>query len=303
MGKITSETQDATGNSLGFPQLKECGRFELLRCTANCRDLSVISCSWNATDLRSSLGGGQGKIYLRPIQKSLSTQLLVAQSQCEVKEKCLMCNQEILVRRLRDHLWSCTEGLESEDDEDTSTTNVIPEASNVSTTLTNATLGSPSFVADTSEIPQQTSPNAPIILQTPNSDPVITLPTPPADLPAIASQQSSEVLETVDLTQPEENHLSQTLDEAVNATVNYCKENSVLGHVEILRCFQQKVIVGRSLEVENVAQAVEGETNYINVDRNNLIETAFEEIQFLDEYRKTLEVQFYGEVRKTPCVI
>ena len=50
------------------------------------------------------------------------------------------------------------------------------------------------------------------------------------------------------------------------------------GHVEILRCFQQKVIIGRSLEVENVAQAVEGETNYINVDRNNLIETAFEEI-------------------------
>ena len=64
----------------------------------------------------------------------------------------------------------------------------------------------------------------------------------------------------------------------VNDTVNYCKENSVLGHVEILRCFQQKVIIGRSLEVENVAQAVEGETNYINVDRNNLIETAFEEI-------------------------
>ena len=69
-----------TGNSLGFPQLKECGGFELLRCAANCRDLSVISCSWNAKDLRSSLGGGQGKIYLRPIQKSLSTQPLVAQS-------------------------------------------------------------------------------------------------------------------------------------------------------------------------------------------------------------------------------
>ena len=140
MGKITSEMQDATGNSLGFPQLKECGGVELLRCTANCRDLSVISCSWNAKDLRSSLGGRQGKIYLRPIQKSLST--LVAQIQCEVKEKCHMCNQEILVRRLRDHLRSCTEGLESEDDEDTSTTNVIPETSNVSTTLTNATLDS-----------------------------------------------------------------------------------------------------------------------------------------------------------------
>ena len=85
--------------------------------------------------------------------------------------------------------------------------------------------------------------------------------------------------------------------------LKYCNENSGLGQVEILRCFQQKVIVGRSLEVENVAQAVEGETNYINVDRNNLIETAFEEVKFLNEYRKTLEVQFYGEVRKTPCII
>ena len=53
MGKITSETQDAIGNSLGFPQLKECRGFEMLRCAANCRDLSVISCSWNAKDLRS----------------------------------------------------------------------------------------------------------------------------------------------------------------------------------------------------------------------------------------------------------
>ena len=166
--------------------------------------------------------------------------------------------------------------------------------SNVSTILTNATLGSPSFVADTSEIPQQTSPNAPIMLQTPNSDPVITLPTPPADLPTIASQQSSEVLETVDFTQPEENHLSQKLDEAVNDTVNYCKQNSILGHVEILKCFQQKVIIGRSLEVENVAQAVEGETNYNNVDHNNLIETAFEEIKFLD-----VQVTMFAEYKHT----
>ena len=52
-----------------------------------------------------------------------------------------------------------------------------------------------------------------------------------------------------------------------------------------------------------MTQAVEGETNYINVDCNNLIETAFEEIKFLDEYRKTLEVQFYGEVHKMPCII
>ena len=57
IGKITSETQDAAGFSIGFPQLKTCGGFELMRCATNCRDLSIISCAWNAKDLCSSLGG------------------------------------------------------------------------------------------------------------------------------------------------------------------------------------------------------------------------------------------------------
>ena len=69
--KIMSEMQDSTGNAMGFPQLKTCGGFEMMRCASNCRDLTIINCSWNAKDLRSSLGGGQGKVYLRPIQRSL----------------------------------------------------------------------------------------------------------------------------------------------------------------------------------------------------------------------------------------
>ena len=86
------------------------------------------------------------------------------------------------------------------------------------------------------------------------------------------------------------------MDEVVSDTVAFCEENSVLSHVKIMRYFQQKMVVGRALEVLNVAQATEGETNYINVDWNNLILTSFEEIMFLTEYRKTLQVQFYGEV-------
>jgi beta-glucosidase/6-phospho-beta-glucosidase/beta-galactosidase len=100
--------------------------------------------------------------------------------------------------------------------------------------------------------------------------------------------QAAEV-ETINLT-------SQTVDEVVNVTVAFCEESSVASHVEILRYFQKKMVIGRVLEVENVVQATEGETNYINVDRHNLMETSFEEIMFLGEYRKTLQVQFYGEV-------
>ena len=81
----------------------------------------------------------------------------------------------------------------------------------------------------------------------------------------------------------------------MNGTVALCRENN-FSHVEILRCFQQKVVIGRDLDVQNVAQATEGVTNYINVHRYNLMETTFDEIMFHEEYRKTLPVQFYGEV-------
>ena len=63
MAKITSETKDDTRNCLGFPRLKECGGFELLCRAANCRDLNVISFSWNGKYVRNALGCGQGKIY------------------------------------------------------------------------------------------------------------------------------------------------------------------------------------------------------------------------------------------------
>ena len=50
--KITSDTNDAMGNPMGFPQLKTIGGFEMLRCAPNCRDLTVIDSCWSARDLR-----------------------------------------------------------------------------------------------------------------------------------------------------------------------------------------------------------------------------------------------------------
>ena len=66
--------------------------------------------------------------------------------------------------------------------------------------------------------------------------------------------------------------------------------------VEILRCFQSKIVTGRLLEIQFDYEANEGETNFIMVDRQNLLTTALDEIMSLEEYRKTLQVQFYGEV-------
>ena len=52
VNKITSDKKDATGNACGFPQLKTCGGFEMMRCQPNCRDLTVIDCSKNVNHLR-----------------------------------------------------------------------------------------------------------------------------------------------------------------------------------------------------------------------------------------------------------
>jgi hypothetical protein len=59
------------------------------------------------------------------------------------------------------------------------------------------------------------------------------------------------------------------------------------------------MVTGRALEVQDFAEVNKGETNFIMVDCHNLLKTATDEIMYLDNYRKTLQVQFYGEV----CVL
>ena len=68
--------------------------------------------------------------------------------------------------------------------------------------------------------------------------------------------------------------------------------------MEILRYLQSVVVTGRKLEIEDTTQCVEGETNFILVNRNDLIESAFDEIDSISDIRKTLEVHFYDEVIK-----
>ena len=112
---------------------------------------------------------------------------------------------------------------------------------------------------------------------------------------------SDSVVPLVDLTEkPEEtqsNHkFSDIVDAIVHATVSCCNEHNADNPTEILRCFKQQFVTGRALEVASEVEVNEGETNFIMVDRFKLVETAFDEIMTLPEYRKTLEVQFYGEV-------
>lgn len=57
------------------------------------------------------------------------------------------------------------------------------------------------------------------------------------------------------------------------------------------------MVTGRPLEIEHVNEAQSGATNFIMVNRDNLLDTAADEIGHLTDYRKTLEVQFYNEIK------
>lgn len=104
----SSEVNSETGQTIGFPKLKESGGFELMNCVANCRDLNTLDCAWSIKSLKANIGG-QSRIYLRPIQKDLCTKPLAEETPCEIKEKCNVCGQDVLVRDLRTHVYSCSE--------------------------------------------------------------------------------------------------------------------------------------------------------------------------------------------------
>ena len=54
-----------------------------------------MKCSMSVKDLRSNVG--QGKIYLRPIQKCLSVIPIMKKESNTIKEKCQTCNEEFLL--------------------------------------------------------------------------------------------------------------------------------------------------------------------------------------------------------------
>ena len=78
--------------------------------------------------------------------------------------------------------------------------------------------------------------------------------------------------------------------------IQYCKEQDFNNPVEILKDLQEKLVQCRPLEIADASQYVDGETNFIMVDRSNLLNFATEEIHHLKNKFLTLEVQFYNEV-------
>ena len=68
--KLTSSELNEDQNTIGFPQLKNYVWFELLRCVPNWRTLESVERAMAVKTLKTSVG--QGKVFIKPIQRSLS---------------------------------------------------------------------------------------------------------------------------------------------------------------------------------------------------------------------------------------
>lgn len=88
--------------------------------------------------------------------------------------------------------------------------------------------------------------------------------------------------------------------ELESARVFFCQvvnefPSNITEPTEMLRYLQKKIVTGRPLDVTESSEILEGETNYITVDRENILKTTFEELKHVTDPRVTFEVQFYGE--------
>ena len=86
------------------------------------------------------------------------------------------------------------------------------------------------------------------------------------------------------------------VDREVNRITEYCIENNLNTPTEIIRELKLFLVQGRPLEISNVNMCPECETNFILVNRNNLLLSEFDEIKSLKNKFITLEVQYSEEV-------
>ena len=81
-----------------------------------------------------------------------------------------------------------------------------------------------------------------------------------------------------------------------NITVNIISEcKGFQNPVLILKKAQERILIGRKLDIVDPLTELEGKTNFIVVDRDKLYQDAFAEISLIDNLRLPLEVNFMGE--------
>ena len=305
--RIMSDEKGDNDEPIGFPKLRQCGGFELLRCLPNCRELRVIECPWTVGNLKATVGS-QCKIYVRPIQRNLSTTSIQPDVNMQVKEKCQGCNKEFILNELRSHLYTCTAGILSSDSSDETDSNQQRQIQSVNTAShvdndNDQTTTSGGVSEQTTSAEQQSinSVQQPVTNENPATDPT-EQPSIETNISVVVSEQmnASNINNSPILIEDDYMHGPMDmdkLDHMIEEVVEQCKNSNIGSNKEILRALQSKILKGRRLDIEREDECPEGETNYIHVDRNNLLETALDEIGSVQNPLLTLEVQFYGEVK------
>ena len=87
------------------------------------------------------------------------------------------------------------------------------------------------------------------------------------------------------------------IETAAAECLNTCKSHNVSSPVEILKCAQNCIVQGRRLDVFSPSQPLDGETNFVTIDRFDVFNSAVEELKAVDNInlRLTLEISFCGE--------
>lgn len=79
---------------------------------------------------------------------------------------------------------------------------------------------------------------------------------------------------------PADNTEDPSVDLLAKHCVNYCRANGIENPVEILRYAQNLIVRGRPLDVQDVSESLEGETNFILINRQDVLKSVMNEIHF-----------------------
>lgn len=88
-----------------------------------------------------------------------------------------------------------------------------------------------------------------------------------------------------------------TVSQAIDECLAYCKEQDISDPVEILRCAQKFIVKGKPLNGYTGAagEFSDDRSSFILISRHDVLGTAFEEISCIEDVQLSLEVSFYGE--------
>ena len=81
----------------------------------------------------------------------------------------------------------------------------------------------------------------------------------------------------------------------IQSVIKGAKDQGLTDPVEVLKFLQKQIVTGRALEITSCEETIEGETNYITVDRESILETTISELEYITNYRPTFQVDFMGE--------